>query len=140
MAPEVALCKNYGLSADVYSFSILLWEIISLKIPFAGFDVSDILLASSAQLLVSTQNQPIANDLISDFVFFHLSIPPISISLSCRLRGTQRKLWMGGSDQSYPSLGLFSSVNCSNHVGHLFHLKGPHFRVSAICFEESYLP
>ena len=42
MAPEVALCKTYGLSADVYSFSVLLWEIISLKIPFAGFDVSDI--------------------------------------------------------------------------------------------------
>lgn len=41
MAPEVALCKNYGLSADVFSYSILLWEIISLKIPFAGFDVSD---------------------------------------------------------------------------------------------------
>ena len=53
MAPEVALCKNYGLSADVFSYSILLWEIISLKIPFAGFDVSDPLLASSAQLLVS---------------------------------------------------------------------------------------
>lgn len=50
MAPEVALCKNYGLSADIFSYSILLWEIISLKIPFSGFDVSNSLLASGAEL------------------------------------------------------------------------------------------
>ena len=77
MAPEVALCKNYGLSADVFSYSILLWEIISLKIPFSGFDVSDSL-ASGAQLLVSFKNQSMANNLISDPVFFiflfHLSL------------------------------------------------------------------
>ncbi len=42
MAPEVALCMKYGLSADVFSYSILLWEIISLKVPFAGFDVSEV--------------------------------------------------------------------------------------------------
>lgn len=39
MSPEVALCKPYGLSADVFSFSILLWEIMSLKVPFAGYNV-----------------------------------------------------------------------------------------------------
>mmetsp|Transcript_23754 Transcript_23754/g.38676 ORF Transcript_23754/g.38676 Transcript_23754/m.38676 type:complete len:829 (+) Transcript_23754:165-2651(+) len=35
MAPEVGLDKGHGLPADVYSFSILLWEIFSLKKPFA---------------------------------------------------------------------------------------------------------
>jgi len=34
MAPEVVYCKNYGFSADVYSFSILFWETIALKVPF----------------------------------------------------------------------------------------------------------
>merc|ERR1719498_728127 len=34
MAPEVMI-GDYGLSADVHSFSILLWEILSGKIPFA---------------------------------------------------------------------------------------------------------
>merc|ERR1711953_378163 len=29
MAPEVVLCKNYGLSADVYSYAIVFWEIFS---------------------------------------------------------------------------------------------------------------
>lgn len=29
MAPEVALCRNYGLKADVYSFAILSWEVLS---------------------------------------------------------------------------------------------------------------
>lgn len=35
MAPEVGLDMGYGLPADVYSFSILLWEIFALKKPFA---------------------------------------------------------------------------------------------------------
>ena len=39
MAPEVILCKPYNLKADVYSFSIVCWEIISLKCAFDGYDV-----------------------------------------------------------------------------------------------------
>lgn len=34
MAPEVFLTEQYGLSADVYSFSIILWELVTLKTPF----------------------------------------------------------------------------------------------------------
>jgi serine/threonine protein kinase len=34
MAPEVAQCKNYGLSADVYSFAILFWEVMALRDAF----------------------------------------------------------------------------------------------------------
>ena len=41
MSPEVALCKPYGKPADVYSFSILLWEIFSLKKPFAKVKRTD---------------------------------------------------------------------------------------------------
>jgi len=36
MAPEVALHKPYGLSADIYGFAILMWEIMCLRRPFAG--------------------------------------------------------------------------------------------------------
>jgi serine/threonine protein kinase len=35
MAPEVDLVRGYSLPADVHSFGILLWEICSLKKPFA---------------------------------------------------------------------------------------------------------
>lgn len=38
MAPEVVRCDLYGFSADVYSFAILFWEIISLKTPFPDLD------------------------------------------------------------------------------------------------------
>ena len=31
MAPEVIQCLPYGLSADVYSFGILLWEVFSCE-------------------------------------------------------------------------------------------------------------
>jgi serine/threonine protein kinase len=34
MAPEVVSCNNYGFSADVYAFAILLWETMSLKVPY----------------------------------------------------------------------------------------------------------
>lgn len=34
MAPEVILCKPYGLSADVYSYAILVWEVFSDRTPF----------------------------------------------------------------------------------------------------------
>lgn len=34
MAPEVLLSKPYNMSADVYSYSILLWQMISLDVPY----------------------------------------------------------------------------------------------------------
>ena len=39
MAPEVAIGKPYNLKADVYSFGILLWQILSLETPFSGYNV-----------------------------------------------------------------------------------------------------
>jgi len=36
MAPEVALSEPYNLTADVYSFGLLLWQISSLQIPYDG--------------------------------------------------------------------------------------------------------
>lgn len=38
VAPEVVLCKNYGKPVDVYSFAILLWQVLALTEPFDGFD------------------------------------------------------------------------------------------------------
>lgn len=38
MAPEVALGKPYNHLVDVYSFSLLLWEICTVKVPFANYD------------------------------------------------------------------------------------------------------
>jgi len=37
MAPEVALGKPYNESVDVYSFSVLLWQMLHLETPFDGF-------------------------------------------------------------------------------------------------------
>ena len=31
MAPEVATCQPYGLKADVYSFAMLMWEVVALE-------------------------------------------------------------------------------------------------------------
>jgi serine/threonine protein kinase len=39
MAPEVFYGPQYGLPSDVYSFSILLWQVIALKTPYCNMDI-----------------------------------------------------------------------------------------------------
>jgi len=41
MAPEVADSRPYNHKADVYSFSILLWELLSCKKPFVGLGIDE---------------------------------------------------------------------------------------------------
>ena len=38
-APEVCLCKLYGLSADVYSYSLLFYHVMTLDLPYAKYDL-----------------------------------------------------------------------------------------------------
>lgn len=40
MAPEVALEKPYDERVDVYSFCILLWQMLQLETPFEGYSMS----------------------------------------------------------------------------------------------------
>jgi serine/threonine protein kinase len=40
MATEVALEKPYNETCDVYSFSILLWQILKMELPFEGYTMS----------------------------------------------------------------------------------------------------
>jgi serine/threonine protein kinase len=40
MAPEVALGQPYNENVDVYSFCILLWQILTTEIPFEGYSMS----------------------------------------------------------------------------------------------------
>eukprot|EP00804_Cyclotella_cryptica_P031211 CCRYP_020320-RA/>CCRYP_020320-RA protein AED:0.22 eAED:0.22 QI:0/0/0/1/0.5/0.33/3/0/386 len=42
MSPECGMYRHYNLSADVYSFSMLLWEIIALEKPLQGFSFSQL--------------------------------------------------------------------------------------------------
>mmetsp|Transcript_7833 Transcript_7833/g.8998 ORF Transcript_7833/g.8998 Transcript_7833/m.8998 type:complete len:463 (-) Transcript_7833:15-1403(-) len=41
MAPEVALSQPYNLTADVYSFGLLLWQMSSLELPYDGMSRAD---------------------------------------------------------------------------------------------------
>ena len=40
MAPEVVLCQDYDLKADVYSFGILFWEVAALAQPFKTYSAA----------------------------------------------------------------------------------------------------
>lgn len=53
MAPEVALSEPYSLNADLYSFAILLWELLSLKKAFAYMPVDD-----HRELVVKNNDRP----------------------------------------------------------------------------------
>eukprot|EP00934_Nitzschia_sp_Nitz4_P007564 Nitzschia sp. Nitz4//scaffold293_size23253//119//3585//NITZ4_008501-RA/size23253-snap-gene-0.3-mRNA-1//1//CDS//3329546183//7554//frame0 len=44
MAPEVFCKKPYGETCDVYSYTILLWEVLSLKDAFRPYDCDDLML------------------------------------------------------------------------------------------------
>eukprot|EP00581_Thalassiosira_minuscula_P004806 CAMPEP_0183737570 /NCGR_PEP_ID=MMETSP0737-20130205/52361_1 /TAXON_ID=385413 /ORGANISM="Thalassiosira miniscula, Strain CCMP1093" /LENGTH=643 /DNA_ID=CAMNT_0025971879 /DNA_START=78 /DNA_END=2009 /DNA_ORIENTATION=+ len=41
MAPEVGLSLGYGTKADVYSFGILLWEILAMSKPYAAYSSAE---------------------------------------------------------------------------------------------------
>lgn len=54
MAPEVARSEPYNLTADVYSFGLLLWQICSLELPYDGMNRQD-----HAELVVHGNERPI---------------------------------------------------------------------------------
>ena len=41
MAPEVARSEPYNLTADVYSFGLLLWQVCSMELPYDGMNRQD---------------------------------------------------------------------------------------------------
>jgi len=43
MAPEVMKGEEFTEFADVYSFGVILWEILSEHIPFAGYSLMQII-------------------------------------------------------------------------------------------------
>ena len=42
MSPEVALGKPYDGGCDVYSFALVLWQMLSLKVPYDGHDLESL--------------------------------------------------------------------------------------------------
>jgi serine/threonine protein kinase len=55
MAPEVSLSEPYGLSADIYSFSIVLWELLTLDKAFGRMPVDE----HREKVLLGTVRPPI---------------------------------------------------------------------------------
>ena len=54
MSPEVAKSEPYNLSADVYSFGLLLWQTCSLDLPYDGMNRQD-----HAELVVRGNERPV---------------------------------------------------------------------------------
>ena len=42
MAPELYLKKAYDEKVDIFAFGTLIWEVMARKIPYDGYEVSEI--------------------------------------------------------------------------------------------------
>jgi len=71
MSPEVARSEPYNLSADVYSFGLLLWQICSMMLPYDGMNRQD-----HSELVVHGNERP-----------------PINSSWSLPLRILMKRAW-----------------------------------------------
>ena len=57
MAPEVALGKPYNEKVDIFSFAILLWQMLSLETPFENYNV-----AKHSDLVIHGKQRPPINE------------------------------------------------------------------------------
>jgi serine/threonine protein kinase len=71
MSPEVARCEPYNLTADVYSFGLLLWQVCSLMLPYDGMNRQD----------------------HSELVVYGNERPPLNSSWSTPLRILMKRAW-----------------------------------------------
>jgi serine/threonine protein kinase len=71
MAPEVARSEPYNLTADVYSFGLLLWQVCSLDLPYDGMNRQD----------------------HSELVVYGNERPPLDASWSTPLRILMKRAW-----------------------------------------------
>jgi len=101
MSSEVMRNKPYNLSCDVYSFSILLWQICTLKIPFAEyFDVEpfyqDISVYNKRPMfnkkqnkLIPTQLQQLIKSSWSENIFERPTISTLILKLKDEIESLQ---------------------------------------------------
>jgi hypothetical protein len=68
MAPEVAQGTDYGFSADVHSFAILLWEICTLQKAFASVENRDQLRKVVSSERRRPSLRPIASPQVKDLL------------------------------------------------------------------------
>lgn len=78
MAPEVALGQAYNESCDVYSFSLIVWQIMNLKKPYDNFSTLE---------------------LLEKHVWSGHERPPIQGKWDETLKTTLRKCWSSGVEQ-----------------------------------------
>lgn len=71
MSPEVARSEPYNLTADVYSFGLLLWQVCSLELPYDGMNRQD----------------------HSELVVYGNERPPLNSAWSTPLRILMKRAW-----------------------------------------------
>jgi len=106
MAPEVALSRPYGSKADVYSFAILMQEVLSLKVPYATFNgirkLQYEVIHHGVRPYVDTLWPDSISDLLTEMWHGNQKYRPSSREVLKRLEGVLR----GRDDDLFPSWGV----------------------------------
>lgn len=61
MAPEVITSRDYGLSADVYSFAMLVWHVLSNTKPYSGMRSDNVF-----EMVVYKQKRPSLTKMVAN--------------------------------------------------------------------------
>mmetsp|Transcript_30681 Transcript_30681/g.44613 ORF Transcript_30681/g.44613 Transcript_30681/m.44613 type:complete len:345 (-) Transcript_30681:2268-3302(-) len=120
MAPEVVLCKPYNLTADSYSFGILLWEISTLKEPFEDFDLHDLTekVVKLGYRPSIPSNLPVSiKHIIKDCWSGEINKRPDFVRISSILRSTVKSMTESAQIQNRTD-HMMNRSNASNHIRH----------------------
>ena len=112
MAPEVAACQPYGASSEVYSFCIILWQLLSHERPYAGLDMKGF----QRQVVHGGQRPPLKKSwppqlsaMLADGWHADPCVRPTMAEVCCKLQElieastTPRSLRAGSSRQATPN-------------------------------------
>ena len=119
MAPEVVLSKPYNLSADVFSFSTLAWQVLELKFPFESLSAIryiEVVCKEGWRPPLSTKWPALLKGTLKDgWDTNHVNRPDFT-RVSCVLRGVMKQ--MAESDRvdiHDRSLHMIDRSNRSQH-------------------------
>lgn len=100
MAPEVASNKPYGYSADMYSFAIMLWEMLAMEKPFAKYNKkmhSDLVVSMGGRPKVEESWSPSLKGFLNSCWHQDLKRRPTAAKASAILKREAAKAAGGGN-------------------------------------------
>lgn len=95
MAPEIVECKPYDEKCDVFSFAILLWEILAMQPAFKGYnrrDFLELVVRNGQRLPIERQWPPLTRGLLKEAWDGNPKVRPTMHRIGAMMSGDLREL------------------------------------------------